>query len=100
MIIAAKRYYSWSVALCEEVRRTDKRVYVRLIEGDSSVVSGRNPNWYVEIDQIITDNGTRDQFKDIRTAIANHNNAIAAKEQQIRIERDSIMQKLQELIKQ
>lgn len=100
MIIAAKRYYSWSVALCEEVRRTDKRVYVRFIEGDSSVVSGRSPNWYVDIDQVITDKGTREQFKDIRVAITDHNNMIGAMEHRIRIERDSVIQKIQDLLKQ
>ncbi len=99
MIIAVKRYYSWSVALCEEVRRTDKRIYVRLVEGDSNVVSGRNPNWYVDTDQVINDQATRDQFKVIRVAVANHNNAMQALEHQIRIGREMFARELRESIK-
>ena len=62
MIIVCRRYTAASYnnfrfALCEEVRRTDKRVYVTLIrDGGYSygIVSGRHPNQYAELQDVLS----------------------------------------------
>ena len=62
MIIVRKQhigsgYHNLGLGLCEEVRRTDKRVYVHLIkEGGytyAGIVSGKSPNQYVETQNVI-----------------------------------------------
>lgn len=55
-------------ALCREVRRTDKRVYVELVAGDSFALDGGRKEKYAPLDTVISENGTPELLAVLRRA--------------------------------
>lgn len=84
MIIAVKYDYRAYATLCEEVRRTDKRIYVCYVAGDTYVtLMGRRPNTYVDIADVVTETATAEQFTEIKRFVDAHNDEMREMERKI-----------------
>ena len=65
LIIEKKTIYSTSYVLAREVRRTDKRVYVEYVAGNTYALDGRRSNAYASLDDVLTDQGTPEMLEAI-----------------------------------
>lgn len=69
LIVQKHSIWGTDYVLCDEVRRTEKRVYVRFVAGRYVALSGsREKGYYVDIDNILTENGTADMLKALEVA--------------------------------
>lgn len=76
------------LALCEEVRRTEARIYVTVIEtggfGYGGVVQGRTPNQYVDIRDVLSWNANEAMFTAMLAVIKETANRVDDLQRQIR----------------
>ena len=54
--VGANTHYSY--ALCKELRRTEKRVYVEFSAGDSFALDGGHKEKYAPLEAVLTENGS------------------------------------------
>jgi hypothetical protein len=57
------------VALCKEVRRTDKRVYVEIVGGERWAVDGNGSNLYADIATVLTFDATESMFAEVQDVL-------------------------------
>ena len=92
-MIIIKRHRAWNgtieLALCEELRRTDKRVYARYVAGDSYALDGQRERRYCGVGDILTINGTLEQLADMIEARGRHMQTIAAMKREIACEQEA-----------
>ncbi len=99
MIIVVRYDHRAYTTLCEEVRRTDKRIYVRYVAGDTYVsLSGRRDNQYVDIADVMTDTGTPEQFVDVKRFVDTHNDKMREAERALSDERRGFTAALREIV--
>ncbi len=76
MIIVRKPPYygggSPSIALCEEIKRTEKRVYVRVLAGLGYAIDGNRDNKYADLSTVLTFDATVAMYDEMVALLKAH----------------------------